>query len=178
MQTKQDRDKDADAEDLVKVKRGRPKGKGRSHLEILKEDVISPVTSKRRISSPTTTSCTVRQDGRAAGTIPRQRDSNSTTSRPSYYIVGKAPISLNMSKLPKSGPVLGLLLSLLEGHSLSAASKMVGEQVKIVWKHHFGPRFIMGKEFGKEMEAVTNEKLKIIKSDRHVAEKVVALYKQ
>ena len=61
---------------------------------------------------------------------------------------------------------------------MSGASKMVGDQVKIVWKHHFGPRFIMGKEFGREMEAVTNEKLKIIKSDRHVAEKVVAMYKQ
>ena len=55
---------------------------------------------------------------------------------------------------------------------------MVGEEVKIVWNHHFGPRFIMGKEFGKEMESVTDEKLKIIKSDRHVAEKVVSMYKQ
>ena len=82
-----------------------------------------------------------------------------------------------MSKLPKSMFVLGRLLLLLEKHSLSEASKMVGEEVKAVWEHHFGPRFILGKEFGKEVESVTDEKLKIIKSDRHLAEKVVALYK-
>ena len=176
MDTSEDRDKDGDMED--RVRRGRPKGKGRSHLEVLKEDVTSPVTSKRRTTSPTTSSWTPRQDERAAGTIPKQRDSTSTTTRPSFYIVGKAPTSLNMSKLPKSGSVLGRLLFLLESHSLSEASKMVGEEVKIVWNHHFGPRFIMGKEFGKEMESVTDEKLKIIKSDRHVAEKVVSMYNQ
>ena len=47
--------------------RGRPEDKGRSQLEILKEDVTSPVSSKGRITSPTTISCDIRQDERAAG---------------------------------------------------------------------------------------------------------------
>lgn len=60
MDNSEDRDKDGDMEDIGKVRRGRPKGKGTSHLQILQEDVTSPVTSMRRTTSPTT--WTPRQD--------------------------------------------------------------------------------------------------------------------
>ena len=83
-----------------------------------------------------------------------------------------------MSKLPKSGSVLCRLLFLLETHSLSDATKMVREEVKVVWNHHFGPKFIFGKEFGKEAEFFTDGKLKIIKMDRHIDEKLNGIYKQ
>ena len=162
-----------------KGKRGRQTGMGRSQLEILKGSDTPPLTSKRsRTMSPSTTSGTLRQESRAAGTITKQKDPSSTVNRPFFFIVGKAPTSLCMSKLPKSMSVLGRLLFLLEKYSLSEASKMVGEEVKAVWEHHFGPKFILGKEFGKELEPLTDEKLKIIKSDRHLAEKVVAIHKK
>jgi hypothetical protein len=162
-----------------KGKRGRPKGMGRSQLEILKDSDTSLLASKfSRTMSPSTTSGSPRQESRAAGTIPKQKDPSSTATRPFFFIVGKAPTSLSMSKLPKSISVLGRLLFLLEKHSLYEASRMVGEEVKAVWEHHFGPKFVLGKEFGKELESVSDEKLKIFKSYKHLAEKVVALYKR
>ena len=151
-----------------RLKRGRAV---RTRLEILKEGQTLPDTARRRTASPITTAWTPRVDDRTGGTVPKQANPSTTSSRPSFYIVGKALTSLNMSKLPKSGSVLCCLLLLLETHSLSEATKMVREEVKVVWNHHFGPKFIFGKEFGKEAEFFTDEKLKIIKMDCHIDEK-------
>ena len=141
-------DREADAQGAGK--RGRPKGIGRSRLEILKEGFTSP-ESKRRQTSPPKTDWSWKDD-RTGGTLPKQKDSNYSSSRPSFYLLGKAPTSLNMSKLPKSGPVLGRLVLLLESHSLAEASVMVGEEVKAVWNYYFGPRFIhWEKSLGKNM---------------------------
>ena len=167
-------DREADAQGAGK--RGRPKGIGRSRLEILKEGFTSPESKRRQTSSPKTDWSW--KDDRTEGTLPKQRDATNSSSRPSFYLLGKAPTSLNMSKLPKSGPVLGRLVLLLESHSLAEASMMVGEEVKAVWNYHFGPRFILGKEFGKECESNTDDKLKIIKRDIHIADKISKLYKQ
>ena len=111
---KQD-DREADAAQGA-AKRGRPKGVGGSRLEILKKGLISPESKRRQTSSPETDWSW--KDDRTGGTLPKQRDSNDSSSRPSFYFLGKAPTSLNMSKLPKSGPVLGRLVLMLETHSL------------------------------------------------------------
>ena len=65
----------------------------------------------------------------------------------------------------------------METKSLKDAVGEVAEEIKAVWLHHLGPKLIMGKEYGQEDNPMTNEKLKIIKSDQKVAEKVLELYK-
>ena len=83
-----------------------------------------------------------------------------------------------MSKLPKSGAVLGRLLMPLESHSLYNASRVVPDEVKAVWLNHFGPKLVLGKEFGKEHEDHSDEKLEIIKTDQKINEKIVATYRK
>ena len=75
-------DRDADAEGAVK--RGRPKGIGRSRLEILKEGLTSP-ESKRRQTSYSKTDWSWKDD-RTGGTLPKQRDSNDSSSCPSLFL--------------------------------------------------------------------------------------------
>ena len=74
--------------------------------------------------------------------------------------------------------MLGRLLALMETQSLPEASKVVTEEVKAVWLHHFGPKLISGKEYGKEKEDSSNLKLKMIKSDENVVVKVKELHKK
>ena len=90
MNSDEDTSKDGDMESNSKGKRGRPKGMGRSQLEILKGSDTPPLTSKRsRTMSPSTTSGTLRQESRAAGTITKQKDPSSTVTRPFFFIVGE-----------------------------------------------------------------------------------------
>ena len=130
-------------------KRGRPRGKGRNRLEILTEGAAHPCTARRRTASSSISKPPLKKKTPPA-TTPRQKDPCSSSSRPSYYIIEKAPTILPCSKLPKSGAVQGLLLSLLDSdHSLKEASKLVTSEVKAVWLHHFGHRLIMGKQYGR-----------------------------
>ena len=116
-----------------KLKRGRAKSTGRRSLvEILQEGLTSPEPTRRRTSSPSTPASTMRVDTRTSGTAPKQKDASATSARPSFYVLGKAPTSFNMSKLPKSAPVLGRLLMLLGTHSLAEAQRMLGDEVKAV----------------------------------------------
>ena len=64
----------------------------------------------------------------------------------------------------KSEYFLGRLLILQESQSLCNASKMVAAEVKAVWLHHFGPKMVFWKEFGKDH---SDEKL-IRKSKRRL----------
>ena len=166
------------AEPVKDKGRGSPKGKRRSRLKILTEGQTAPESPRHPKSSPNSTSWSPRSNPGDGPTLPYSAESSSSSSRPSFYLLGKTPPALSMSKIPKAGPVLGRLLQNLQNHSLLDASKVVGQEVKEVWKHHFGSRFILGKELGKESEDLIDEKIKIIKSDRHVAEKVVELYKR
>ena len=55
---------------------------------------------------------------------------------------------------------------------------MVTDAMKAIWIHHFGSRLVMGKHYGTEVGNIVDERLKIIKSDQHVAGKVVELYEK
>ena len=159
-------------------KRGRPKGeKNKSQIEVLSEGVKPPETSRRRTSSPTTTKPQLRQKKQIPSTTPFKPLSGTSSSRPSYFIIGMGLSTLPQSKLPKSGPVLARLLALLEDHSLTESGKIVSKEVKAVWLKHFGTKQILGKEYGKEAEEGTNENLKMIVRDDHLAKKVVDLYR-
>ena len=50
--------------------------------------------------------------------------------------------------------------------------------MKAVWIKHFGSKLVMGKHYGTEDEDIVDERLKMIKSDQHVAGKVVELYQK
>ena len=111
-------------------------------------------------------------------TTPKQTTPGSTSSRPSFYLVSKAPDSLSLSKLPKAGVILGRPLVLMELKSLSEASQIVREEVQTVWLHHFGPNLMLGKKFGDEANDITDEKLKIVKTDQRITEKIVEMYRK
>ena len=166
-------------------KKGRPKGIGRSRLAILTESTSSSLAaSTGSTTSPAPIVTSLRKKEEVPSTLPKPISGiipdSSTMTRPiyHYYILGKAPSSLVMSKLPKSGAVLGRLLMLLESHSLYDASRMVTDEVKAVWLNHFGPKLVLGKEFGKEHEEHSDEKLKIVKTEQKITEKIVATYKK
>ena len=144
-------------ESVEKVKRSK-----RKQVDILTDGLPLPPTSKRRLEAPQGTKSPPKVRKREFGvTLPRQPDPKSTSSRPSFFLVGKAPVSLINSKLPKGGPVLARLLSQMETLSLKDASEVTRDEVKSIWLLHFGPRLILGKEHGLETEAV-DEKIKII----------------
>ena len=118
----------------------------------------------------------------SAGVSSPKKDAVTTTSRPSFYLVGKLNTSMSYSKLPKAKQVLNSFLGFKEKevgsfNAFYIASKTTKELIKS-WLHHFGPRFVLGKMFGKEFESTTNEKIKIVKRDIQISEMVVDLYKK
>ena len=149
--------------------RGRPKGKGRTRLELLDPDPEVILPSKRRnVSScppqfPSPSRVRNRQ-GMASPALPPKQDPGSTSSRPSFYLLGRVGTSLSNVKLPKTGPLLGRILSLTESKSLTDAIKEVLSELKSVWLHHFGPKWINGEEG------------KIIMRDDYIIMKLRALY--
>ena len=161
----------------VGKKRGRPSGKGKSQVDQLTESVSCPAPTRRRIANSSNLKPPETKI-KTPATTPRQKNPCSTSTRPTYYLIGRPPTSLINSKLPKSGPVLGRLLLHMETQSLAIASEQVMKEVKAVWLQHFGPKLIEGKEYGKEDEKDTNQELKIVKSDQHVEGKIKELYKK
>ena len=162
--------------------RGRPKGKGRTQLDILKEEQGNIVLEPRRKTRQEADSAGPgpRENKKVPSTTPQQATPGSTSSRPShtFYLIGKAPDSLSLSKLPKTGLILGRLLVLMELQSLSEASQIVKDEVKTIWLHHFGPNLMLGKKFGDEANDTTDEKLKIVKTDQRITEKIVEMYRK
>ena len=132
----------------VGKKRGRPSGKGKSQVDQLTESVSCPAPTRRRIANSSNLKPPETKI-KTPATTPWQKDPCSTSTRLTYYLIGRPPTSLINSKLPKSGPVLGRLLSHMKTQSLAIASEQVMKEVKAVWLQHFGPKLIEGKEYGK-----------------------------
>ena len=53
--------------------------------------------------------------------------------------------------------------------------KKVTEEVLEVWNHHFGPRLIFGKDFGKESFKEVDKSIKMIKENQKIEEQLLAL---
>ena len=92
------------------------------------------------------------------------------------YIFGILPANLKNSKIPTNGAVLGRFLSTLESSSIKVAAAETRNEVKEIWKHHFGSRLVEGREFG--IEEVENESKKIIRSDKKVDFLITGLWKK
>ena len=89
--------------------RARPEGKRRTRVDILTADRGSHVTDRRRPAALTST--WIPRDNRTAGVTLRAKDHTATSSRPSFYLMGKGPTSLRNSKLLKTSDVLDRFLS-------------------------------------------------------------------
>ena len=91
-----------DGNPIQKRGRGRPKGRGSTVTERLVENATIPIGRRRSAAHPS--DWRPKDDNLTAGVTPRQKDLTSTTTRPSFYLIGKPPTSLAFSKLPpKSG---------------------------------------------------------------------------
>lgn len=162
--------------------RGRPKGKGgrRSQLEILcKEQVALCDPGERLRPAPPPSDQTLQPRHRkTAGVTPRPRDPGATASRPIFYMIGKALSSLSFGKLPKTEAILGRLLQLKGSLPMSETAGKVTGEVVAVWTHHFGPKLILGKEYGKEQLEQKDKKLIMIMETKHIKKKILDLYKK
>ena len=117
-------------ESVGKVKRSK-----RKQVDILTIGLPPPISSKGRRVSPDVAKYPPKE---------RKREYDSTSSRPAFFLIGKAPVSLVNTKLQKRGPVLERLLSEMETSGVKDATEIINNEVKSVWFHHFGPRLIMG----------------------------------
>ena len=96
-----------------------------TRVDIVTADRGSHVTDRRRPDAPSST--WIVRDNRTVGVAPRAKDLTATSSRPSFYLVGKCPTSLRNSKLPKTSDALGRFLSHLKNTSvLEAGSNYTG----------------------------------------------------
>ena len=105
--------------------KGQPKGKGRTRVDIVTAERGFHVTDRRRPAASSST--WILRDNRTAGVTLRAKDLTATSSRPSFYLMGKCPTSLRNSKLPKTSDALSRFLSHLKNTSvLEAGSNYTG----------------------------------------------------
>ena len=85
--------------------------------------------------------------------LPKTNLPGATLSRPTYYLVGKAPSCFVYSKLPKTVSVLGRFLDLRKNRSKAQAAKVATQELIQVWLHHFGPVLVLGVGRGPKQKA-------------------------
>ena len=85
-------------------------------------------------------------------------------------------VSFRFAKIPTTGAVLGRFLNNLENSGIKEAARDTRQKLKDVWLHHFGPRLVEGREFG--IEDVEDKSKKMIKSDRHIDDKIQNVWKE
>ena len=72
----------------------------------------------------------------------------SSSRRPSYYLLGSAPLSLSDNKLPKIKAVLARILAQSDAdtgkHRVEDAIQKVIVEIKDIWTLHFHPQWISG----------------------------------
>ena len=162
-------DEDTEGEEgKKKNKGGRPRGsKGKT------ESVTVPGPRRPPAPSPVFQP----RDNRTAGVLPKKKDPSSTSTRTSFYLVGKPPLAFAFSKLPKTDAVLGRLLLHLEDKGMRDAIQAVVEELKAVWLHHFGPQLILGRGVG-EADNKEQDALKIVIKDHRISETLANLFKR
>lgn len=67
-----------------------------------------------------------------------------TSSRPKVYLLDRQDTNFGYAKLPKSKAVLGVFLHNLQDSDPDRAAATTTDQLKEVWRHHFGVRVILG----------------------------------
>ena len=170
---------EGDEEQVVKVyrmkKTGRPSAGWEKDPRINEKNIVPNTrrlkaqedasTLRSEISSPATPTSSKATPKRPPG----------TSSRPKYFLLDKVDSTFKMSKLPKSKTVLSNFLFNLDEEKLDkiSASKKTLDQVKEIWKHHFGERVILG--FDSNLQENTK---RMIIEDKDARNKILSIWKQ
>ena len=72
------------------------------------------------------------RDNKTEGVMTKKKDPSSTSTRTSYFLVGKPPLAFSFSKLPKTDAVLGRVLLHLKDNSIRDAISAVVDKLKEV----------------------------------------------
>ena len=98
-----------------------------------------------------------------------------SSSRPVYYLLDQLPSSFKTAKIPTTETVLGRFLKNLENSDPKEEAAETRRELEDVWLQHFGPRLVEGREFG--IEEKEEKTKKMIKSDRHIDDKIRDIWK-
>ena len=145
-------------------KTGRPQGGWEINPAISNLNILDDT---RRSSEPSNTINSPSTSARSASpkTVPKQPAGSK--SRPKPYLFDKLDTSFGYAKLPKSRAVLQVFLSKLEKNmEPDGAAQVTLNELKLVWKHHFGMRALMA--------MIESTKIMIIK-DIHANTKIISL---
>ena len=144
-------------------------------VERAKRDVNdeSLILISRKVA-PSTSTPTWRTSSPATPMITQSKPGGSS-SRPLMYLLGQLPVSFKYAKIPTSEVVLGRYVHHLESRVPKEAADETRKELKDVWLHHFGPRLVEGREFG--IEDVPDKSKMIVKTDRHIDDKIRDIWK-
>ena len=136
---------EGDDEQVVRVYRkkrtGRPRGGGDGTPH--PSDVTSSniIDQPRKFSESSTPAApgTCPPSSRASSKSTPKVSSTGTHTRPKIYLLDSFPSLFGFSKLPKTGIVLSVFLrKLKDKKSRQIAAQETTNELKKVWKHHFG----------------------------------------
>ena len=98
--------------------------------------------------------------------------STSSVSLPKVYLLDSQSDTFGFAKLPKSKAVLGVFLHNLKDSDPDKAAGRTTDELKDVWRHHFGMRVILG--YDSAMKEISK---KIISDDKYIKTKILNLWK-
>ena len=97
---------------------------------------------------------------------PTPRSRIQVKPRTQLYLLGNSLSTLKVSKLPKNCDVLARFVTeFREGCCKKTAANEICDEVIDVWKHHFGIRLTLGKEY--ETQKTTDESMRFILRKDH-----------
>ena len=146
---------------------------GRKGPQVIDEKLILP--EKRLRQTPRSGPATWRTSVPAPPSTPKSGQCGSS-SRPMFYLLDQLPSSFKTAKIPTTEAVLGRYLKNLQNSDPKEAAAETRRELKDVWLQHFGPRLVEGREFG--IEEKEDKTKKIIKSDRHIDDKIRDVWKE
>ena len=193
-------DNDHGEHDVAPRQRGRPKGKNKNNLDtpniqqsrrrssLLKSSQLEAesvqIVSSPRTSEPAASAPSPRSEPPPSGSSQSQ-SSHSSARNKKLYLLGHSLEKLSVSKLPKNSQILRRFFGVLkdcEGSrtevktlAVSEAATIIAEEIREVWRFHFGLKLIFGKET--DYDNVENESLKLIVRKDVIKEKILKLFK-
>ena len=159
---------------------GAPKKRGRGKAKPLKLDILTGGRRSISTSVPFSRLCLNPQPSSPAA--PKVSDGSS--SRKTHYLLGKSlhpSTLLGYIKLPKMDRLLQKILGILQEEKVTeiTAVRRVSDEMKEVWRHHFGLRVIMGQDFeGQKLEKEKQEERKMIVRDPLIDEIILIVLRK
>ena len=163
---------------LVKVSRkkksGRPSAGWGKDNAITEDNIIVEPRLKKHQDQP---SVALKMDISSLSSLSSKalpKESTGSSSRPKVFLLGKLDPTFKKSKLPKGRAVLSHFLYQLEEQNLvKDAAEETLNQVKDIWKHHFGMRVVFG--YDSDLQEDTK---KMIIEDIQAKYKITSIWKQ